>query len=820
MQPSEKYTVDYTDSYGFKWTKPIGTIYPEVGRIDESIGLSRYDADIMKTVYRKSDVYNPMYDDSITFDTVPGQPTERFKFFRRTSFPTADVNINTVIVNNYQPDGDAYSIGTDENVYTPLLRGSMDTYRLLRDAEYNKMIFRARAKKLNFTTHTNVIQKDTYDDPSYEYVEIKDIDENAFYGYVYARGCYVWNGSSWILENAAPVLMCTGEQNQTFQGMASSFNNTMNTYSSAPLGTGQNITLTTQTSIEYYNGQNFQSKMNNDRYCLGFSDTFVLRGQWQNDPDATYATIRQWLIDNSIPQLTAKNFEVTREVISVSDYEAVLYTETIYAYLDNNNDLYVISASVQLFPMITGKCANEFLAGLGLYYVVDDSVDLNLSGITPSTLSNCSDVWLGEMLADGTTTGKWIKGADIDNYNGYNKDGNIVNPDYDPSGGGGGGGGYDDDPWHGVSFAGTGVGGAGAFAKCYYMTSTELANLRSWMNSINVPEGFDPMQQIIGLSQVPVALSGSGPENVVFVNSSAVYDPGVTTRAVDTGVATQQAMGTPISYYLGSVDIARRMQQRGEPYLDYDCQIELYLPLIGMFSLDTQAVMGRTISAYAVLDPVSGTLAAYAYVSKDGQNLPVAYGSTTIGVDLPISAQQLSVSRAALKQANAQLGASLLSGALTMLAAASSGKASGTGAKTSTGSSGLSAAGIREAGSDYMKASQVGNVFGDFMNWGRTIRQLSYGNNTAVAGSFGGSTAQWAYPFTPYVKIIRPRFEKPSNYAHSQGVPCVQTKTIGSCTGFIQCIGADVSGISGATDLELQAIQAALSNGIYAGGGQ
>lgn len=381
--------------------------------------------------------------------------------------------------------------------------------------------------------------------------------------------------------------------------------------------------------------------------------------------------------------------------------------------------------------------------------------------------------------------------------------------------------GYDDDPWHGATFAGTGVGGAGAFAKCYYMTSTELANLRSWMNSINVPEGFDPMQQIIGLSQVPVALSGSGPENVVFVNSSAVYDPGVTTRAVDTGVATQQAMGTPISYYLGSVDIVRRMQERGEPYLDYDCQIELYLPLIGMFSLDTQAVMGRTISAYAILDPVSGTLAAYAYVTKDGQNLPVAYGSTTIGVDLPISAQQLSVSRAALKQANAQLGASLLSGALTMLAAASSsGKSSGSGAKTSTGSSGLSAAGIREAGSDYMKASQVGNVFGDFMQWGRTIRQLSYGNNTAIAGSFGGSTAQWSYPFTPYVKIIRPRYEKPSNYAHSQGVPCVQTKTIGSCTGFIQCIGADVSGISGATDLELQAIQAALSNGIYAGGGQ
>ena len=379
---------------------------------------------------------------------------------------------------------------------------------------------------------------------------------------------------------------------------------------------------------------------------------------------------------------------------------------------------------------------------------------------------------------------------------------------------------YDDDPWSGATFSGVGVGGAGAFAKCYYMTSTELANLRTWMNSNNVPEGFDPMAQIIGLSQVPVSLSGDDNTTVQFVNSSAVYDPGVT-RLVDSGVSTQISMGTPKRYSLGSVNITRRMQERGEPYLDYDCQIELYLPLIGMFSLDTQAVMGRTITAEAVLDPISGTLAAYAYVTRDGQNLPIAYGSTTIGVDLPVSAQQYSVARAALKQANAQLGTSLLSSTLSFIAAATAGgKGSGTGAKTATGSTnGLAAAGIREAGADYMKASQAGNVFGDFMQWGRTIRQLSYGNNTAIAGSFGGSTAQWSYPFTPYVKIIRPRYEKPLNYNRSQGVPCVQTKKVGNCTGFIQCIGVEVKGITGATDIELQAIQAALTNGVFAGGG-
>lgn len=460
----------------------------------------------------------------------------------------------------------------------------------------------------------------------------------------------------------------------------------------------------------------------------------------------------------------------------------------------------------------------KLMAYCGCYFV-DNSY--NTSGKNLNTFWNDDHIYLGEMKAGARTTGNFIKGTNLLTSDTINKGEYSSQTDFNPTPPGPTPGPYDDDPWSGISFSGVGVGGAGAFAKCYYMTSTELANLRSWMNSNNVPEGFDPMQQIIGLSQVPVSLSGDDNTTVQFVNSSAIYDPGVT-RVVDSGVNTQISMGIPIKYSLGSVDITRRMQERGEPYLDYDCQIELYLPLIGMFSLDTQAVMGRTITAEAVLDPISGTLAAYAYVTRDGQNLPIAYGSTTIGVDLPISAQQYSVARAALKQANAQLGTSLLSSTLSLIAAATAGgKGSGTGAKTATGSTtnGLAAAGIREAGADYMKASQAGNVFGDFMQWGRTIRQLSYGNNTAIAGSFGGSTAQWSYPFTPYVKIIRPRYEKPRNYNRSQGVPCVQTKKVGSCTGFIQCIGVEVKGITGATDIELQAIQAALTNGVFAGGG-
>lgn len=471
----------------------------------------------------------------------------------------------------------------------------------------------------------------------------------------------------------------------------------------------------------------------------------------------------------------------------------------------------------RLEAFYTDEYIMRYFASSGLRFKVDDVMYIGYMDAN----GQCNGNYLLESeLADSDSANK-----NITDFTGSSYDANIpyvppVPPGPSP--------GYDDDPWSGVSFSGVGLGGGGAFARCYYMTSTELANLRSWMCGINVPEGFNPMAQIIGLSQVPVALSGDAPETVQFINSSAVYDPGVTSRVVDSNVSTQYSMGGPIKYSLGSVDIVRRMQERGEPYLDYSCQIELYLPLIGMFSLDTQAVMGRTIEAEAILDPISGTLAAYAWVSKDGQKLPVAYGSTTISVDLPVTAQQYSVSKAALKQANAQLGTSILSSVATLVAAAvGAGKAEGSNARVSGGASSMqgargmnSYAQASSIAASQAAISQTGNIVGDFMQWGRTIKQLQYGNNTAISGSFGGSVAQWSYPFQAYVKINRPRYEKPENYAHTQGVPCVQKKRIGDCTGFIQCIGVDVDNhIEGATDLERQAIQAALSSGIYAGGG-
>lgn len=824
MEPSSKYAVDTTVDYGggavISLTKTIrNNLYTLNQDTDLSICYTNYNSDALTHIDQDLSPYNTEYDTSVSYGTISEASYSRtLKDWTRNApaekifagFALYYDTDNTDRSNFWGYRGSASGVSGDANG------------RFLHDIEYNKLVFPMGNISVYDKSVYDNIDYDTYptnqygaaSTPSSHNISLSTLDANPndyFVNDFSFSTAYIYrpDNNNWVSTAIRPVLLINGET----AGGVSAYKNPFLGFYHSNIGT----TTTNPNNNPSTGGGGETPKVYNKLstgYSIGFANNFTIKQtKFATIQDAfTWGKAKYQEIYGSASGTHNLYFE--HQEIDLGDSVMCLQWFIEIKYVGWWVPPYV-NCNVQFY--LKGSFVNRYLAGTGLYWSIDGSIP---EGLTPTTLHTSNKIWLGAMNENGTTSGIWVKGQDIYTYNGYNKTGNTANPDYDPSSGGGGGGSYDDDPWSGASFSGVGVGGAGAFAKCYYMTSTELANLRSWMNSNNVPEGFDPMMQIIGLSQVPVSLSGDDNSTVQFVNSSAVYDPGVT-RVVDSGVSTQIAMGTPKRYSLGSVNITRRMQERGEPYLDYDCQIELYLPLIGVFSLDTQAVMGRTITAEAVLDPISGTLAAYAYVSRDGQNLPIAYGSTTIGVDLPITAQQYSVARAALKQANAQLGTSLLSSTLSLIAAATAGgKGSGTGAKTATGSTnGLAAAGIREAGADYMKASQAGNVFGDFMQWGRTIRQLSYGNNTAVAGSFGGSTAQWAYPFTPYVKIIRPRYEKPSNYNHSQGVPCVQAKTVGSCTGFIQCIGVDVSGITGATDIELQAIQAALTNGVFAGGG-
>lgn len=399
--------------------------------------------------------------------------------------------------------------------------------------------------------------------------------------------------------------------------------------------------------------------------------------------------------------------------------------------------------------------------------------------------------------------------SDIDNWTG---DTNHKVPDESPGGSGG------DDNSDSVDFGGM-YGGGGAFSRFYIMDVTELANLRSWMNGVQleggdkIPMGLDPMQQIISLSEFPVDISSSGlaPENIIFRTINVPQDafgPNVPIPAtVNTGVSAVRATGGTIELDLGTVEIPRYWQSKEVPFLDYETSIECYIPFCGVFGLDCQTVMGKTLGAKLYLATATGACNCIVYTNTGGTLNPVAYGSGNMSAQLPISSNQWGTLVAATYEQRMSI-AQAQSGALGNASSALMGGLVGT------------VSGVDMSFGEHVLMGQ--NIFGSVsktgQNAGSVHIQKQLGRNklqaigTTFSGAFG-TTAAWSLPFKAYVKITRPNAQIPDNYAHTEGIPQVRTKVLGDCQGLTICINTDVSSIN-ATLQEKNMIVEALSNGV------
>lgn len=392
----------------------------------------------------------------------------------------------------------------------------------------------------------------------------------------------------------------------------------------------------------------------------------------------------------------------------------------------------------------------------------------------------------------------------------------------------------EDDPWHGVNY-GSGGYGASPFCTSYAMTGAELSALAEWGGKTEEQggpkAGYDYMPSIISLVEMPMEVSGTVPSTVKFSRGTlGGYDSNI----VDTGVSGNPITAGTQRYNLGSVTLPLKMANRGYPFLDWDTVVELYMPFIGVFSLDPFAVLGKTITAFMDLDVLNGTICGYAYVTNNGEKLPVAYGSAQVGVSLPVTSEGAATARLALTTANAQLGSSIASGVLQLGALASIGGSSSiksSGAWTSmqsARSSGLAAqtgrnifaGGASDAITGYAKSNTVGSVANSFTNWGLSLRQLQSSNNTQVNGSMGGgSFSGWSTPNQAYVKIIRPHAApgaKATEYGKTHAYPYEANATLASCKGLTFAVNPNVSGITKATDAERSQIAELLMGGVIA----
>ena len=443
----------------------------------------------------------------------------------------------------------------------------------------------------------------------------------------------------------------------------------------------------------------------------------------------------------------------------------------------------ITNTIIKLYRLLKGEFVVKLLAGAGLYFIPADTILPN--ELTPDNLGNYDFVCLGEMDIDGYTTGRFIVGNDINTYTGYNKNGSTQNDNFDP---GNPPGEDKDDDSDDINFGGS-YAGLGAFAKFYLCSGLAVSELNSWINGRdpNWPANFDPMTQIISVSRFATDISSAsyGSTTIKFHTAAGTE--------IDTKISALHGNGDNIELDLGSVNIPLRMKERGIPFLDYESTIELYIPACGTFILDPQTVLGSTLSVKMWLSTSTGECNSIAYVTRNGVKAPVAYGSGSLAVPMPVTSIGWGTYLASVTNANIKyyFGA---------LGAASS--------ETQMLYNGYS-------GNQFGMASGLSGIISSFQNAGQAEQNLVHLKNssfTSVSGSFG-STAAWNYPFNAYVKITRRHFKKPSNYAHTRGIPLVETKTLRDCSGFTICVNADVTSIN-ATIQEKNMIVEALNNGV------
>lgn len=409
--------------------------------------------------------------------------------------------------------------------------------------------------------------------------------------------------------------------------------------------------------------------------------------------------------------------------------------------------------------------------------------------------------------------------------------------------------------WDDMPGAGSSIG-ALAGARCYICSKTDITNLKTWMSKTEAdggpPDGYDVLSSLISVMAFPIDMTpaSSGPAtpisftglktstdnqlaNIAAALLSIANQVGATPiTEIKTFTSTATAFpsaGNPFTIDLGTCDCPT-FYSSDFPFVDYDASVELYIPFIGTMSLDTQTVMGKSLHAYMSVDPITGAIYAWCECTKDGSRVVVASGSGAFGVNTPITANQVGMAMAQIKNNAAQQRQTAIQSALTLGVGAFAGmdkNISSILSRNMTQAIGQRSANIAIAtGRDYMDALSVGasqaamtaipNAIGANLNTGRANRQIAQANHNSITGSAGGSTADWSCSYTPYLKVITPDVHRAGEqYEHTYGIPTIQSGTLSSFSGLTFCANPDVSSISTATDQEKQQIFGLLSGGVY-----
>lgn len=230
-------------------------------------------------------------------------------------------------------------------------------------------------------------------------------------------------------------------------------------------------------------------------------------------------------------------------------------------------------------------------------------------------------------------------------------------------------------------------------------------------------------------------------------------------------------------YYMG----AYHVEPYYNSYLDYEpyTSISIYLPYIGVRSLDSSRITGHTINVGYTFD--FNTRQVTAHLGLDGKgfgDLGNALDSFTgsFGVAFPLSGSQANQVALNVLQSTTQL---------------------------------VSSAGAIAGG---VATGNVAAVYGGAVNAGSTllggqaIKPESLGTLTPTAGLYA--------PQIPYLIINRPITALPSTWAADMGYSAGYSGKVSSFTGYLETLHVDLNRAANMTEQEAQEIITALQGGI------
>lgn len=354
-----------------------------------------------------------------------------------------------------------------------------------------------------------------------------------------------------------------------------------------------------------------------------------------------------------------------------------------------------------------------------------------------------------------------------------------------------------------TSFVSTG------FVRIYNPDLTQLSSLASYMwtdqtfiqTLINHAKQLleNPIESIISLNLLPVPIpKGTAEEVKVLFIPTGVNMPPVTAQFVEVDCGSVQLTET----YGSALDYS--------PYTKIHC----FLPYIGTVTLDTDEVMGKTISIKYRVDIATGVCVAHIII--DGYVFYQFSGHCAVA--MPITSADFSTYiAAAIGTAKAVAGVAAAGAGAPGVAAALTGTPAPRSSHSKTVDTARNPSTNRQiqTGTRTRETTSEGATFGEIATKAAVNTVGSIMGSKTVVEHSGGFTGNSGYMGVrrPYLVVEIPNIANPQNYSKYNGFPSMITARLGDCTGYTEVQSVQLTGF-GATNPELTQIGELLKAGV------